>query len=104
MAGKKNKINKEQVKHIANLARIKLSDKEITKFQKQLANIIDYFDLLNEVETEHVDETSQVTGLVNMLRKDEIRDILSQKHALQNAPDEKKGYFKTKSPLKKRSN
>ena len=101
MKGSKTKITKKQVKHIAHLARIKLTDKEIKKFQKQLGDIITYFDMLNEVDTEDVESTSQVTGLVNRIRKDEPRDFLTQKHALQNAPDKKDGYFKTLATLKK---
>lgn len=96
----KAKITAKQVKHIANLARIKLNNDEVKKFQKQLADIIKYFDKLNEVDTKGIEPTSQVTGLVNKLRKDEIRNFLTQEHALQNAPDRKKGYFKTLSPFK----
>ena len=97
----KYKIPVEQVKHMASLARIKLTRDEIKKFQKQLESIIEYFDKLNEVNTKGVEPTSQVTGLVNKLRKDETRDFLSQDHALQNAPNKGRGYFKTLSPLKK---
>lgn len=95
----KTKITETEVKHIARLARIKLSDAEVEKFQEQLGSIIDYFDKLNEVDTEGVEPTSQVTGLVNKLREDEIRDFLTQDHAMQNAPDRDKGYFRTLSPM-----
>ena len=98
----KIKITTEQVKHIASLARIKLSKEEVKKFRKQLESIIEYFDTLQEVDTEHVEETSQVTGLVNRMRKDEARDHLTQEHALQNAPSKEKGYFKTRSALGKK--
>ncbi len=95
----KKTITQKKVKHIANLAKIKLSSEEIEKFQKQLGDIIKYFDKLNEVDTEDVEETSQVTGLTSKMRKDEARDFLSQKKALENAPDEEDGYFRTKSSL-----
>ena len=97
----KTKITKKEVKHIARLARIKLTTAEVKKFQKQLGSIIEYFDKLNEVDTKDVEPTSQVTGLVNKLRNDEIEDFLTPEHALQNAPNHKDGYFKTLSPLKK---
>lgn len=97
----KAKITEDEVKHIASLARIRLSKEEMKKFKKQLGSIIDYFDKLNEVKTKGVEPTSQVTGLVNKLRKDEIRDFLTQDHAMQNAPDREGGCFKTLSPFKR---
>ena len=95
------KITKKDVKHIADLARIDLSEEEVRKFQKQLRDIINYFDKLNEVDTKDIEPTSQVTGLKNKLRNDKMRDFLTQAHALQNAPDKKDGRFKTLSTIKK---
>ena len=65
-------ISEDQVKHIAKLARLKLSDKEIKKFSGQLSDILKYVEILNKVDTEKVEETSQVTGLTNVSEKDEI--------------------------------
>jgi len=65
------KISKETVKHIAKLARIKLSDKEVEKFSGQLSSVFEYMEILEEVDTEGVEETSQVTGLENVAEKDE---------------------------------
>jgi aspartyl-tRNA(Asn)/glutamyl-tRNA(Gln) amidotransferase subunit C len=65
-------ISEEQVKHIAKLARLKLTDKEIKKFSGQLSDILKYVEILNKVDTEKVEETSQVTGLTNVSEKDEI--------------------------------
>jgi len=65
-------ISKDQVKHVAKLARLKLTDKEIEKFANQLSGIFDYMEVLNEVDTDGVSETSQVTGLENVTEKDEI--------------------------------
>jgi aspartyl-tRNA(Asn)/glutamyl-tRNA(Gln) amidotransferase subunit C len=95
------KITEKDVKHIASLARIELSKQEVKKFQKQLGDIVSYFDKLNEVDTKGVEPTSQVTGLTNKLRKDEARGFLTQEHALQNAPDKERGFFKTKAALEK---
>jgi len=94
------RISKQQVKHIAKLARISLSKEDVELFQKQLGDIIEYFNLLSEVDTEGVEEVSQVTGLENVVRKDEVKDFLSQKHALSNAPETEDGFFKTISPFK----
>lgn len=92
-------ISKEQVKHIASLARIELTNEEIDKYRVQLESIIEYFDKLNEVDTKGVEATSQVTDIVNKLRKDEVKDFLLPKNALSNAPDQRNGYFRTKSPI-----
>ncbi len=65
-------LSEDQVKHVAKLARIKLTDAEVKKFGKQLSAVLSYMDILNEVDTEKVAETSQVTGLKNVMEKDEI--------------------------------
>lgn len=98
-AEKKQKITYEDVEHIAHLARIKLTPSEIKKFTKQLEAIIEYFDTLSEIETKDVKETSQVTGILNSFRQDLAQRPLSQKEALQNAPEEKNGYFRTFSGI-----
>ncbi|MBN2015536.1 Asp-tRNA(Asn)/Glu-tRNA(Gln) amidotransferase subunit GatC [Candidatus Dojkabacteria bacterium] len=95
----KNTITEKDVLHIASLARIKLSREEVKKFQKQLCDIVSYFNKLNEVDTKGIEPTSQVTGLVNKFRKDEARDFLTQENALKNAPDKTGGYFKTRAAL-----
>jgi len=65
-------LSDDQVRHVAKLARIKLSDEEVQKFGPQLSKVLDYMDILNEVDTENVAETSQVTGLSNVMEKDEV--------------------------------
>ena len=65
-------ITDEQVRHLAKLSKLKLSDDEIKKFTPQLGEILDFFKMLQEVDTSGVEETSQVTGLENVTRKDEI--------------------------------
>ena len=65
-------ITQDEVKHVAQLSRLKLSEDEIQRFTKDLGNILDFFKDLEEVDTSGVAETSQVTGLVNQTRKDEI--------------------------------
>ena|SRR3989338_6344666 len=66
-------LTKNEVRHIAHLARLKLSDEEVEKFSIQLADILQWVEMLNEVDTEGVVETSQVTGLLNVLRDDEVK-------------------------------
>lgn len=65
-------LNDDQVKHVAKLARIKLTDEEVKKFGKQLSSVLEYIDILAEVDTKDVVGTSQVTGLTNVMDKDEI--------------------------------
>lgn len=65
-------ISEEEVKHIAKLARLSLTEKEIKTFSVQLSDVFEYVELLNSVDTNGVEETSQVTGLQNVTEKDEI--------------------------------
>jgi aspartyl-tRNA(Asn)/glutamyl-tRNA(Gln) amidotransferase subunit C len=65
-------LSEEQVRHVANLARIELTDKEVKKFSGQLSSVLEYMDILKEVDTSGVEETSQVTGLKNVLGKDKV--------------------------------
>ncbi len=82
-------ISKEQVKHVANLARLALTDEEVEKMTKQLGDIINYAELLNELDTENVKPTTHVLDLKNVMRKDEPRDWISKEDALKNAPDQR---------------
>jgi len=67
------KISEETVRHIAKLSRLGLSEKEVKKFSGQLSSVFEYMDVLKEVDTDGVMETSQVTGLQNVSGKDEIK-------------------------------
>jgi aspartyl-tRNA(Asn)/glutamyl-tRNA(Gln) amidotransferase subunit C len=66
-------LSDDDVRHIAKLARLKLSDDEVKKFSKELTSILDYIDILNELETEEVEPTAQVTGMTNVFRNDEVK-------------------------------
>lgn len=65
-------LKKEQVEHISKLARIDLSKEEIEKFRGQLSEVLDYMNILNEVDTDDVLGTNQVTGLENVMEEDEL--------------------------------
>ena len=65
-------IDENTVRHVAKLARIDLKDEEIKTFSKQLSKVFEYMDILNEVNTDSVEETSQVTGLRNVSQVDEV--------------------------------
>lgn len=94
-----NTLSSNAVKHVAMLARLGLKKEEIEKFQKQLSNILNFVNQLSEVDTQNVTPTSQVTGLENIFREDEIKPSLTQDEVLANAPDKYKGYFKVKPVL-----
>jgi aspartyl-tRNA(Asn)/glutamyl-tRNA(Gln) amidotransferase subunit C len=71
------KLTKEDVKKIANLARLGLTDEEIERFAPQLTDILSYVALLDEVDTTGVPETCQVTGLASVSREDVVDQSLS---------------------------
>lgn len=66
------KLTKEEIEKLAHLARLKLTPEEVTRFSNELTGILDYVQILGEVDTTGVVETAQVTGLKNISREDEI--------------------------------
>jgi aspartyl-tRNA(Asn)/glutamyl-tRNA(Gln) amidotransferase subunit C len=69
-----SQLTSDQVRHIAKLARLHLTDDEVQRFSKELGEILTYVDMLKEVKTDDVEPTAQVTGLKNMHREDDICD------------------------------
>ncbi|MFH1670380.1 MAG: Asp-tRNA(Asn)/Glu-tRNA(Gln) amidotransferase subunit GatC [Patescibacteria group bacterium] len=65
-------ISPDEVRHIAMLARLHLDDSKVEKFTRELSSILDYVDMLQEVDTKNVEPTAQVTGLTNGFREDEV--------------------------------
>ncbi|WP_226584459.1 Asp-tRNA(Asn)/Glu-tRNA(Gln) amidotransferase subunit GatC [Halobacillus litoralis] len=94
-----SRISKEEVKHVANLARLAITDEEATTFTKQLDDIITYAEQLNELDTTGVEPTTHVLDLKNVMRKDEPKKWITQDDALKNAPDKQDGQFKVPSVL-----
>ena len=96
------KLNKQQVEHIAILARLELTEKEKEMFASQLSSILDYVEKLKEVDTDGVEETSQVTGLINSIRDDVVEEapLELKQGILSNAPDREDNLFKVKSVFK----
>lgn len=86
------------VKHVAKLANLTVSDPEIKKFEKQLEETLDYVQGLNEIKTKNVEPTSQVTGLENITHEDtaDSTRTLSQEEALSNTKSQENGFFKVK--------
>lgn len=93
------RITKDQVKHVAHLARLSITEEETELFTKQLDAIISFSELLNEVDTENVQPTTHVLNIRNVMRDDEVRQSLPREDALKNAPDHQDGQVKVPSIL-----
>lgn len=93
------RITKNQVKHVANLARLEFKEEEMEQLAVQLDEIISFAEQLNEIDTENVEPTSHVLDVRNVLREDEVKPSLSREETLKNAPDHKDGQFKVPSVL-----
>ncbi|MEZ4179947.1 MAG: Asp-tRNA(Asn)/Glu-tRNA(Gln) amidotransferase subunit GatC [Candidatus Doudnabacteria bacterium] len=92
-------LSVEEVKKVAKLSRIKLSDQEVEKFRQDLSSVLDYVGDLQKVDTEGLDIVANVTGLENIDRQDQAVDSPNQEQILDNAPDSKDGYYKVHSIL-----
>jgi aspartyl-tRNA(Asn)/glutamyl-tRNA(Gln) amidotransferase subunit C len=95
------KITAKDVEYIAGLARINLGEKDSEKYQKELSAILDFVSQLNEVNTEKIEPISQVTGLKNVLRKDEIANTPNTDKLLENAPEKEGTSFKVNKVIDK---
>lgn len=93
-------LSEEEVKKVAEMARIELTDSEVAKFQKDLSSVLDYVDVLQEVNTDGLEIVSSVTGLENVTRPDVAKLIDYQEDIIANAPERKDRYYKVKSILK----
>lgn len=87
-------ISKEDVLHVAHLARLTLSEDEAERLTVDLGNIIQFAEQLNELDTENVPETTHVLDMKNVLREDVSRDWLTREEALKNAPQQENGQVK----------
>jgi aspartyl-tRNA(Asn)/glutamyl-tRNA(Gln) amidotransferase subunit C len=87
-------VNKDLVKYIAHLARIRLSEKDLERFVPQLKNILAYVEKLNKVDISGTAPTSHVLPLKNVYRDDKVKRSIDSKEALQNAPAKEGNFFK----------
>lgn len=95
----KSMLSTEEVKKVAQLARIELSDSEVEKFQKDLSSVLDYVEELKAVDTDGLDIVASVTGLENVQREDRAVLVDYQEDIMANAPERKDKYYKVKSIL-----
>jgi len=82
-------VDPDEVEHVADLARVHLDEDERERFAEQFADILSYFETLDEVP-----EVEPAAELTNVMRADEIEECLDREDALQNAPDSEDGFFK----------
>lgn len=92
-------LTPEEVRKIAELARIEISEQEVEKFQKELSLVLEYASELSKVDTEGVEEISQVTGLMNVMREDKPEESPIRDDLIKLFPESKDGYLKIKSIL-----
>lgn len=84
-------VSKEDVKHIANLARLEFTDDELEKYTKDLAEIVNFANTLSEINVEGVEPTNHILEIKNVFRKDELKPSLDREEILKNAPEKQAG-------------
>jgi aspartyl-tRNA(Asn)/glutamyl-tRNA(Gln) amidotransferase subunit C len=87
-------LSKAEVEHIAKLARLDLTEREVEKFQRQLSDVLDYFSRLQELDTGDIPPTSSVLPARGVLREDEPAASLEREEVLSNAPQKQNGQFR----------
>lgn len=92
-------LTREEVLHVARLARIGLSDADVEKFREQLSTIIDHFDVLRSIDTNGVEPTTHTLPLVSVMGDDEPRPSLTHEEVLANAPETHDGYLRVRAVL-----
>lgn len=84
----------DEVKYVANLARLAITEEEAEKFTNQLDAIISFAEQLNELDTDHVEPTSHVLDIKNVMREDIAKPGLPVEEVLKNAPDHENGQIR----------
>lgn len=92
-------LTAEEVRHIATLARVALSDEEVERFRVQLSGILDHFQVLNDIDTADVPPTAQTLNLNTVQRPDEVLPSLPRTDVLKNAPRTEDGYIRVRAVL-----
>jgi len=92
-------VTVKDVEHVANLARLELSEEEKHKFAEQLTQILQYAEKLNELDTDNVEPMSHAVPHSNVMRDDEVKPSLDLEQIMLNAPDEEDGQFRVPAIL-----
>jgi aspartyl-tRNA(Asn)/glutamyl-tRNA(Gln) amidotransferase subunit C len=91
-------IDRDQVLHVARLARLRLSEEDVATMTTELSGILEHVDRIGRLDLEGVEPTTHTVALENVLRPDEPRPSLSPEVALANAPEPQDGAFRVPSP------
>ena len=87
-------ITIKEVEHVAKLARLELTEEEKVKFSKQLGDVLEYAQQMNEIDTEGVEPMSHAIPIVNVMREDEVVHEFSREELMANAPLKEDGLFR----------
>jgi aspartyl-tRNA(Asn)/glutamyl-tRNA(Gln) amidotransferase subunit C len=93
------KLSREEVLHIARLARVGLTDKDVDRLREQLSNILEHFEALKQVDTTDIPPTAQSIPLQNVTKDDKVKPSLPQEQTLANAPRKDGEFFRVKAVL-----
>ena len=93
------KLSREDVLHIAQLARLGLTEAEVEKFREQLSNLLENFEVLQQVDTTGVPPTAQSIDLQTVVRDDEVAESLTPGQILANAPQKDGDFFRVRAVL-----
>ena len=93
------KLSREEVLHIALLARLGLTETEVDRFSEQLSNILESFEALQQVDTSGIPPTAQAIPLQNVMRRDEVAPSLPQSDILANAPRKEEDFLRVRAVL-----
>ncbi|SHN86810.1 aspartyl/glutamyl-tRNA(Asn/Gln) amidotransferase subunit C [Desulfitobacterium chlororespirans DSM 11544] len=88
------KISREEVEHVAFLARLALTEEELVTNTEQLNSILDYAAMLEKLNTDDIKPTAHAVPLHNVLREDQVKPSMAREKVLANAPDAQDGFFK----------
>lgn len=87
-------ISLEQIKHLAHLSRLELSENELTSMQGDMEKILEFVAKIDALDLSGVEPLTQMSESVNVMREDEVKGMLSKEQALKNAPDANSDYFR----------
>ena len=93
------KLSREEVLHIALLARLGLTETEVNRLSEQLSNILENFEALQQVDTTGIPPTAQSIPLQNVVKEDKVTPCLPQNQILANAPRKNGNFFRVKAVL-----
>lgn len=92
-------LSDADVQHVANLARLGLSNDEVSQLREELSSILGHIEVLQQIDTESISPTAQVNTLFNVMRDDVVRSSLTQAQVMANAPQEREGFLEVKAVL-----